>query len=76
MDKPSPEAVRRSVARMIADLGPVQYLGDPKTTPRRKKVVRELLLAEDERRAEDAAEEADLRELAEADRAEVSIKGA
>lgn len=33
-----------------------------------------LLLTEDELRAEDAAEEADLREVAEADRAEMSVK--
>jgi hypothetical protein len=38
---------------------------------RRRAAMARLLLTEDELRAEDAAEEADLRELAEADRAEV-----
>lgn len=76
MTTPSKEALARTVARMIRDLGPVEYLGDRRTTPRRKRVVKSLLLSEDELRAEDATEEASLREQAEDDRAEVTIRGA
>lgn len=52
-----------------------QYARDRRTLPRHRKILEDLLLSEDEVRARDAAEEADLRELAEADRAEVTIKG-
>ncbi len=48
-----------------------QFRRDPSVAARRRRQMSRLLLTEDELRAEDAAEEADLRELAGADRAEV-----
>lgn len=53
-----------------------EFARDRRTLPRHRRVLEDLLMTEDELRARDAAEEADLRDLAEADRAEVSIKGA
>ncbi len=52
-----------------------QYARDRRTLPRHRRVLEDLLLSEDELRAKDADEEADLRAVAEDDRAEVSIKG-
>lgn len=52
-----------------------EFRRDPSVAARRRATMSRLLLTEDELRAEDAAEEADLRELAEDDRAEVSVKG-
>jgi len=48
-----------------------QYRRDPRVAPGRRALMARLLLTEDELRAEDAAEEADLREQADCDRAEV-----
>jgi hypothetical protein len=48
-----------------------QYRRDPSVSPVRRARLARLLLTEDELRAEDAAEEADLREQADCDRAEV-----
>ena len=42
-----------------------QYRRDPSVSPARRERVRRMLLTEDELRAEDAAEEALLREIAE-----------
>lgn len=75
MTTPSKETLARAVRRMIADLGPAEYAGDPRTTPRRRRTVESLLLTEDELRAKDADEEAGLRAQAEDDRAEVKAKG-
>jgi hypothetical protein len=63
-------ASRRVLAlrgRMTAD----EYRRDPRVAPRPRALASRLLLTEEEWRAEEAAEEADLRELAEADRSEV-----
>ncbi len=67
------QQVDRTVARMIAEMGHVEYMGDRKAAPRRRRQMARLLLTEDELRAEDAAEEAELREQAESDRAEVRL---
>ena len=53
-----------------------QYRRDPSVSAARRNEASRLLLTEEEWRAEDAEEEADLRELAEADRAEVALKRA
>ncbi len=48
-----------------------QYRRDPSVSPRRREAARRLLLTEDEMRAEDAEEEASLREQWESDSSEV-----
>ncbi len=48
-----------------------EYRRDPRVAARRRAALARLLLTEDELRAEDAEEEAELREQAESDRAEV-----